>query len=141
MIDIHSITRGQLTDDFALWVQVMDYLTPALQKSPRESDNLVELWARIEAGRAQVYTIFEDGALVGAFVTQLAARKDDNTLNVWLLGGTGMDAWLEDFLECVVWVARKAGLDAVTFGGRPGWLKKLRKYGYRLETVGMKRVI
>jgi len=63
---------------------------------------------------------------------------DDNKLHVWQAGGSM--AGLLDMLESVEWFALLNGLDGVVLGGRKGWHRVLKRYGYAPEGDEMVKV-
>jgi GNAT superfamily N-acetyltransferase len=75
-------------------------------------------------GRAQWWGLGE-----GAIVTELVRYPNFNAVNYWLVAGK-----LDDVLalqpEIERW-ARMQGCARAIGVGRPGWLRVLRKYGYR----------
>ena len=107
----------------------LDWLRPALVDATVD-----ELIDELASGRAQLW-LAEHSALV----TELVAQGSDRCLHIWLAGGSltdilglrpGLEAW-----------ARGQGCSHITIDGRPGWIRVLRRYGYRPAGRELKRTL
>ncbi len=107
----------------------LDWLRPALVDATVD-----ELIAELASGRAQLW-LAEHSALV----TELVEQGSDRCLHIWLAGGSladilglrpGLEAW-----------ARGQGCSHITIDGRPGWIRVLRRHGYRLAGRELKRTL
>ncbi|MCX7587190.1 hypothetical protein [Phenylobacterium sp. 58.2.17] len=107
----------------------LDWLRPALVDATVD-----ELIAELASGRAQLWL-----AERSALVTELVGQGSDRCLHIWLAGGSLVDILgLRPGLEA--W-ARGQGCSHITIDGRPGWIRVLRRHGYRLAGRELKRTL
>lgn len=86
-----------------------------------------EVWEDLNFGLAQLW-LTTDGQPINATVT----RRDGDTLEVWLCGGSVLCGALP-FLETILAAAKVDGSTNARIIGRKGWSRVLRPYGWRSE--------
>ena len=52
-------------------------------------------------------------------------------LNVTMLAGQWMELWMDHLFDALVKVAKSQSCDALRLEGRLGWVKKLKRYGFK----------
>ncbi len=111
-----------------MWRHVAPHLLKGLTKATDMTlqsliDDLIE-------GDDQLWAIFTDKRVVGAFVT--AQFIDDDTgktfLGVYALGGEGLEHWAALLGDTMAEHARLTGASSVRFTGRDAWSRVLPTY-------------
>jgi len=116
-----------------------DLVTVSLEHSMRAEDDIDAVLNKLLAGHATAVVIKQGDLLLGISVLDQMECKDGLWLNVWTLTGAGMDVWLDEYVEYITRWARLMGLKGVMCGGRGGWEKRLKRYGWKKTAVIMQR--
>lgn len=109
-----------------VWLEVVPMLEPALEHGD-DGTTTGDVWRELKNQRAMLWLHETDGDLDMAVVL----TEENRSLYAWLIGGHGMDRWLDDLIDHMRRYAkenRMVGLKAVT---RPGLARTLRKRGWR----------
>ena len=115
------------------WGAVRHLLLPALEWAGEFTEE--EVQSDLDSKKAQLW-IAADDEIRCAAVTRISPRPGGKICEIWLLGGTDMDRWL-DCLNVIEAAAKDHGCVGMSFIGRPGWERLLP--GYRRSAVVMKK--
>ncbi len=107
----------------------------------------------IEALRSDVYGMsfeaMQDGVQSGesialeidglacAVLQLIDTEQGYRTLHTIALGGSGMERWLGEYLDCLQRLGKEQGAKYLTCLGRPGWKKMLREFGWNHVATAM----
>lgn len=116
-------------DAAALWPQVVDWLDDALTKthSLMTTDDLLR---GVRSGAHRLWLAHHNDRVVAAFVTEIVRGGRGGAVNVLALGGSGLDAWLDEVVESLDAYARANDCVYVVEMGRAGWNRVLAKRGW-----------
>jgi hypothetical protein len=86
--------------------------------------------------------VLDDDFVPVAFQTmELVQEGDVKILNLVTTAGDRLDEWVDELEQALEVFACDWDCDVIQTRGRPGWFKKLKKYGYEpLFFVAQKRV-
>jgi len=92
-------------------------------------------------GRVQVWAFLENGEHQGVAVTQLVRYPRQLVAQIFL--GAAKDGFSEQWLPWLegieAWAKVAHGATGMEIIGRPGWAKRLQKFGYRQTQVVMRK--
>ena len=108
------------------WPQLAPLLAPAVKRSVDRPD----LVARLLAGDAQLWAIYDEATPVAAVVIMIQQTQERRCL-VWLVGGSRLREWASDFLAKVENWARSLGCVALWGCGRRGWGCIVGQFGFK----------
>ena len=91
-----------------VWADLWPMLKPATLLAPDKPD----LLARLLAGNAQLWAVYEGRMPIAAIVTEITLVPEKRC-RIWLVGGTRMPEWVGDFLPKVEAWARSLGCVAL----------------------------
>ena len=142
MYDIRMLTQDECLDR---WVHIKPYLEKAFAYSRGEwTANEVLKEVLMKPLLFHLWEISnEDGKVVAIASTRSVHYGAFTSLHIITLANvdTGSDVKWEDYqeeaLEPVIKMAREAGLDRIEFTGRKGWLRKLKKAGWKEQYITM----
>tara|TARA_R100000306_G_C4251234_1_gene80562 strand:+ start:93 stop:482 length:390 start_codon:yes stop_codon:yes gene_type:complete len=104
------------------WKRSKPFLVDALAYAGLQTvDDLLE---EVEKGSALFYPVQD-----GAAVFKLAEYPQKRVLLIWLYGGE-MASNIEGVLEAAEFHARELDCTEITIGGRRGWERVLKPYGF-----------
>jgi hypothetical protein len=127
----HSTSSGLATtgiplrDLHVVWPDLWPLLEPAVQRTPDKPDVL----ARLIAGDAELWAVYEDGRPVAAITTWITLDPEKRC-RIWLVGGSRVRDWVGDFLPKVEAWARGLGCVALYASGRDGWTRLAKNMGW-----------
>ena len=128
---------GKSTLEF--WPELEPFVIDALSYDLYNSITLAKLKHQIETGYARTLLCADDDKLLSVTIIQLYKNThDERILHVVCTAGEDSNAWLAILIEALQELAREQQCDAVTMAGRPGWARKLTKYGFKTEQVQMR---
>jgi len=110
------------------WERCKPYLEAALNKAGNEY-TIDDVLRDIEDDHAIFYPVKS-----GAAVFRLALYPQKRILRLWLAGGD-MDANIDAVLEAAEFHAREHDCAGIEIGGRKGWERVLKPYGYEHRCV------
>lgn len=127
-----------------MWRHVAPHLLKGLTRATDVT--LKQMIDDIIAGTDQLWAIFTDGAVVGAFVTAKYLDEDNGTefVGVYALGGSGLEHWAGLLGETMADWAKHTGAASVRFTGRDAWSRVLPTYritGRRGDEAIFERVV
>jgi hypothetical protein len=82
----------------------------------------------ISEGSDDLWAIFVDDQVSGAFLTSLFEEETSFYLGVYGLGGTRLDAWADLLGETMAAYGMQVGASRVRFHGREAWSRVLPSY-------------
>lgn len=111
----------------------------ALQYSDQASDNLSNVIERVWTGDAILLSVVKDDRIIACGLIEHVDHKSGTYTNMWTMAGHSMDAWLEDYLAYVTEYARERGHQGIMCGGRVGWERILKHYGFEVRSVILRK--
>lgn len=122
-----------------LWPEMEPLVARALAYDIYATTTPDKLRAQVETGYARVLACFDGPQLISATVTQLYKNiNDERILHIVCTAGTNADEWLGVLHEKCKEIAADQDCAAITLAGRPGWVRKLKQYGYKTDQVIMR---
>ena len=119
--------------DLSLW---RSRLAEAMETDPQGS-TVEDLEQGLVSGRYIALEI--DGSACA--VLEMTDDHRGRRLHIAALAGRFMKRWLDTLERTVLRIAREQGAERITLGGRLGWQKQLKHYGFRTESVVLSRSI
>lgn len=133
---IEPLTYAEYLEDAATY----DVFTAsALDYSYRPGDTVRAVVRAMEGQTAIGVRVVDDDQVVAFGVLEKLDTKGGKMLNIWTMAGDRMAEWLQDFLTQVESVAVREECMGVMLGGRLGWHKELRHFGYGTDSVIMSK--
>jgi len=118
------VARIALHDLHLAWPELGPLLEPAIRSSPDKPDVLAELLGR----RADLWGVYDGDGAVAAVVT---TKQEDGRCLAWLVGGSRVREWAEQFLATLAEAARVNGCWAIWGTGRLGWARLVPPLGFQ----------
>lgn len=112
------------------WIDIAPLIAPAVDLAGGRH-TLATTLDRLQNARMQALVGLVNAKPVMACVTQVALYPAQKWLQVPFCGGRGMKLWLEPLLDAIDGLAYDNGCVGIEISGRGGWVRVLRKYGYR----------
>lgn len=114
-----------------LWPVIAPMLAPAIELSMgRLTLKTVLDW--LLDGRYLLWVAHtEDRLPLAAFITREARYPGKSMLTIDLCGGNNLEGWLDEADRVFRAHSRQSGLSGVELYGRPGWVRALRRLGWR----------
>ena len=126
-------------DTLEFWPELEPFVTDALSYDLYNSVTLDELKRQIETGYARTLLCADDARLQSVTIVQLFKNThDERILHVVCTAGEDSNAWLATLIDSLRDMAKQESCDAVTMAGRPGWARKLTRYGFKTDQVHMR---
>ena len=121
------------------WADIEPYVIKALAYDLTNSTSIAKLQEQISVGYARVLVCADGEQILAATVVQLFKNtNDERILHVVCTAGEGASAWLDTLVQALQDMAQAEDCAGITLTGRPGWTRKLNKYGFRMEVVTMR---
>ena len=125
-----SCVRYDYIADF--WPRVSDMVRRAVAHSNDELDTDI-IFDRL--GKNEMFLLVisdEQGNIDAATVVEPRVfETGKRVLNVTTTGGDNMSAWLTQLVEACKGIARDFECEEVYVVGRPGWVKTLKRFGFK----------
>lgn len=128
-----------LTDEVAdWWPRLAPFIDSAIEYA-HGTTSTVLLRQRCAPGADRpcwAFAVADGDEVIGAAVTEDVTHPGGlHALHVIALGGRRFDEWVDDFNAMLRRAAYALGCEAVTASGRRGWVQKLRRLGWKEESV------
>ena len=123
----------------ALWPQVSEWVASATKETGdwwQPSDVL----AGIKADRMTAWVIADDRRLWGVVVAEIEIAARHKIGVIALCAGDDQAQWLHLLPEIEEW-AREQGCSEMMVKGRPGWVRRLRGFGYGERYVAIGKAL
>lgn len=91
----------------------------------------------LESRDMQLYVVSKDKEIDAVFITEITNYDDAKVCIVVVLAGTGLDKWLSQVEDTICRFAKSHDCEYVQLKGRRGWVKELKKYGWKESSVTM----
>lgn len=118
----------------AWWPTVAPMLAPAVGQSGGRV-TMATLYRGLVESRYLLWLARLDEQVLAAMTTHVATYPARKMLSIDFVGGADMEGWLPTASETFRAYARDTGLDGVEGGGRPGWVKALKRLGWTPSVV------
>lgn len=112
------------------WIDVLNLLRPAMEK---EAADPAAIYDELVTHRAQLWA--NDDLSVGC----LTQSREDGVLQLYLVSGADIRAWLPDLMEAIAEGARAAGFKAIESSGRKAWVRLLAPSGYEPVAITLRK--
>jgi hypothetical protein len=127
---LHSIVGNSI--DF-VWELIAPYLADAVNYSDGKY-SLEGVKKMIRDRQAFLFFVSNKTGVMGVLVLRINEYECSRRACLFLLGGKSLDEWMEFFEQIKKWVMQ-ADCDAIELFGRPGWERKLEKFGFEKTHV------
>lgn len=115
-----------------IWSKLKPYIEMALDYSLNEQS--AEDVRQKGINGVYLYLVFYDGdEILGVITVETFDYPNKRIVGVVHVGGKRLDDWLELMWDTVRSLAIEQGASEVISYGRQGWIKKLKKYGFKLQ--------
>ena len=136
MTEVMQLTPEQAE---AFWPTLSPHISSALQHDHLDPVPLDELLRQVREGYAMVLVSHDESDLMSATVIQLfRTTSGENLVHVLATAGDRSEEWLPALIDKFREIGQAEGAAAVTMTGRPGWAKKLRRFGFKTDQVSMR---
>lgn len=138
-----SILKLTAAEAVEFWPELQPYVLRALEYDHYNQVTLPGLVEQLRRGLAQTLVAADaNGNMLSATVLMLHKTKSgERVLHVIASAGDDSARWLPQLIEKFHEIARQEGATSVTMTGRPGWGKKLHKFGFRVAQVDMRMAV
>lgn len=132
-------TEIPATSALEFWPELQPYIARALAFDLYASTSVDKLKEQVRTGYARVLLCTDGDAILSATLVQLAKNTlDERLLHVVCTAGGKSADWLPVLREHLLEIARSEDCAAVTLSGRPGWARKLKTLGFKMDHVTMR---
>lgn len=125
-IDIYGIDIHMLDE---AWHEISPMIQKGLDFAHNEM-NLSDVYKLIKDKTVVPIVMSFNGDILAVVTMEICEKPQKRIMALMTAGGTELDQWLDEFLEVAFHLAEEQGCDAIYINGRPGWSKKLKRYGY-----------
>jgi len=116
-----------------VWPLLWPLLEPAVKRTPdylqAQPGGGPDILARLIARDAQLWAVYANDEPIAAIVTQITVGHDEKRCRLWLVGGSRVREWADDFLGKLEDWARSLGCVALWGSGREGWDRIVKRMG------------
>jgi len=114
-----------------VWDKSVPHLEKVIKKSPSEL-SIETIKESIIKGDQMLVIISDGDEVIAVNVLEVITYATGlKVLCIPITGGTRMDEWLDRFLKLAGYIAQDMGCTELRgYAVRPGWLKKLKSYGW-----------
>ena len=121
------------------WPDLLPYIDAALVYDFTRSTSPAEILAQLEQGLARCLLCARDDAILSATIIQMFRnQRDERVLHITATAGGEADEWMPVLFDAVKEICAAESCDAITLQGRPGWARKLNRFGFKTELVSMR---
>lgn len=135
---MHQITAISPENIDTFWVLVKGYLEGAAKRSNHVT--APDIYADLKHERSYLWVVHEGTRVDAAVVAQLELTKRGKECVVSSMGGKDMDKWAHLIEPIEAW-AKTEGCTFMRHEGRPGLLKMMKPFGYRLTHITIEKAI
>jgi len=114
---------------FSIWMQVRDYLEPAVATSNGRW-TMEHLCASVTGGRTQLWIAFDEEKIQGCMTTEVVQYPARKVLAMHFLGGEDFDNWYPEMLQNLTRYSLDMGCDGIEGVARFGFWKWLKADGF-----------
>jgi len=136
-IDIYGVNPDML--DMA-WDEISPFIQMGLDYAQGEM-NLEDVYKGIDELRIVPIVMSYGGEILAVVTMEVSNKPQKRIMTLMTAGGTELDRWLDEFMDVAESLAREQGCDAIYINGRPGWARKLKRYGYNQSYVVLTRAL
>jgi hypothetical protein len=107
----------------AIWPEIEGYLKDAMKGTIDMLFHPVDLLAGIIRNEWTLWIAKEGNRILAAMLTRLSQYPRARACHIFLIGGTDLDKWADEFQAKVEEYARRNGCSRMEAGGRQGWVR------------------
>ena len=123
------------------WPLVSKFIKKALNHGYGEYD-LDDIHTLLEDGDACLILAIQDTDIRAGIVTTIIKKPALREMVILTCGGEHLDEWLPEIMQTFDILACEQQVEVISVHGRPGWVKKLKPYGYEpAHTTVIKRLV
>ena len=124
---IKTLTQEELAER---WHEIKPHIEIAIEHGMGET-SAHDMFVGAMMGHYECWEVLDDtGNMVSLGFVRVNRFDQHSQLQVVTTAGEGWDEYGPPCLEFIENTAKQLGCKYVTIWGRPGWYKKLKKYGY-----------
>ena len=123
-----------------VWPAIMQYIQEPLEY---ESGGLTpeKIYSRIEGGTFVLLVAWEGNRVLAAQTCEVISDPAGRVMNLPTTGGVELEKWQDAMADAIERLATEQGCISVRTRGRPGWLRQLKRNGFKpLYFIAEKRI-
>jgi len=129
MVDITAIKPQEIEQQ---WDTIKPFISRALEHSLKEY-SADDLKHKMIKGEYLLLGFYDGGKILAIVSAELLTYPRKKIVNIVTAAGSNMDSWLDEWWNAITVLAKEQGADEITVSGRVGWLKALKKYGFKRQ--------
>ncbi len=136
-MNIAAVTPRHLP---AVWPRIMEFIQMPLEY---ESGGLTPelIYKGIEEGKYVLIVAWEGATIMAAQTAEIITDPQGRVMNLMTTGGRELETWQDDMVEVIDKIAKEQKCISIRTRGRPGWLRQLKRNGYKpLYFIAEKRI-
>ena len=134
-IDIYGIENSRLDE---AWPEISPFIQLGLDFANGEMD-LHDIYEMIEENKVVPIVMSHSGEVLAVVTMEVVQKPQKRIMCLMTAGGVELDQWLDEFMDVALNLAIEQCCDAIYINGRPGWARKLKRYGYEQRYVVLTR--
>jgi hypothetical protein len=119
-----------------IWPQVAEMLDKAARTTNGRFDKL-SILDELMNNTIELWVVFDDKVPVAALTTRVSPYVEYKTLSIDWVGGSRMRDWIGDAMKTLKSYARDQGCRKLEGRGRSGWIRALKKYGWKPDYTAL----
>jgi len=129
MINIEAIKPQDIQQK---WPVIEPFVSKALEYSLNEH-NSEDLKKKMINGEYLLLGFYEGDKILSIVSAELLTYPRKKIVNIVTAAGSSMEKWLDEWWRAIKILAKEQGAQEITVSGRSGWLKALKKYGFKQQ--------
>jgi hypothetical protein len=119
-----------------IWPEVAEMLDKAARTTDGRFDKLSILDELID-NTIELWVVFDGKVPVAALTTRVSPYVKYKALSIDWVGGSRMRDWLDNAMDTLKQYAKDQGCRKLEGRGRSGWIRTLRKYGWKPDYTAL----
>jgi hypothetical protein len=136
-MNIAAVTPRHLP---AVWPRILEYIQKPLEY---ESGGLTpeRIYELVEQGTYVLLVAWQDKEILAAQTAEIIKDPQGRVMNLVTTGGHHLELWQDEMIEVIDRLAREQRCVSIRTRGRMGWLRQLKRNGYKpLYYIAEKRI-
>lgn len=113
----------------------------ACERVPLGLEDIHSLYREVITNGATLLLIYDDSKLCGGSILRKRSAPACDVLDVVVLGGEGMAKWFGEWNDRLTEIAKRWRCKYIFEGGRKGWVRYLKQFGWEEAPRLMVRAI
>lgn len=134
MIEVSLVPRQGLPD---IW----DEAAPHLEEAVKHADgraSMADTLLNCLKGFETLWVAFDGNDVIGALTVTVTEYPGMKLLTGNLLGGKRFDEWAPPMIDALRAFGQEMGTSGLEYGGRDGWVRMMKKFGFKQTMVVVK---